>query len=47
MKQTKSKFPEIIKNIALIYVQNGDNEKALQAMAVARAEAPRFKFIID
>ena len=37
---TKSKFPEIIKNIALIYVQNGDNEKALQAMAVARAEAP-------
>ena len=38
---TKSKFPEIIKNIALIYVQNGDNEKALQAMAVARAEAPK------
>ena len=37
---TKSKFPEIIKNIALIYVQNGENEKALQAMAVARAEAP-------
>lgn len=37
---TKSKFPEIIKNIALIYVQNGDNEKALQAMKVARAEAP-------
>ena len=37
---TKSKFPEIIKNIALIYVQNGENEKALQAMTVARAEAP-------
>lgn len=37
---TKSKFPEIIKNIALIYVQNGNNEKALEAMAVARAEAP-------
>ena len=37
---TKSKFPEIIKNIALIYVQNGDNEKALQAMALARKEAP-------
>ena len=31
---TKSKFPEIIKNIALIYVQNGENEKALQAMAL-------------
>ena len=39
-EMTKSKFPEIIKNIALIYVQNGENEKALQAMAVARAEAP-------
>jgi tetratricopeptide (TPR) repeat protein len=37
---TKSKFPEIIKNIVLIYVQNGENEKALQAMTVARAEAP-------
>lgn len=37
---TKSKFPEIIKNIALIHVQNGENEKALQAMAVARAESP-------
>ncbi|MDG1373816.1 MAG: tetratricopeptide repeat protein [Flavobacteriaceae bacterium] len=40
VETTKSKFPEIIKNIALIYVQNGENEKALQAMAVARAEAP-------
>jgi tetratricopeptide (TPR) repeat protein len=39
-KKTESKFPEIIKNIALIYVQNGENEKALQAMAVARAESP-------
>ena len=37
---TKSKFPEIIKNIALIYVQNGNNEKALEAMAIARAEDP-------
>ena len=35
-----SKFPEIIKNIALIYMQNGDNEKALEAFAVARAEDP-------
>ena len=37
---TKSKFPEIIKNIALIYVQNGNNEKALEAMAIARVEDP-------
>ena len=37
---TKSKFPEIIKNIALIYVQNGETEHARQAMAVARADSP-------
>lgn len=37
---TKSKFPEIIKNIALIYVQNGNNEKALEAMAIAREQDP-------
>jgi len=37
---TSSKFPEIIKNIALIYVQNDDNEKALEAMAIARLEDP-------
>ena len=37
---TESKFPEIIKNIALIYVQNGDNEKALEAMAIAREQDP-------
>tara|TARA_B110001450_G_scaffold205685_1_gene195684 strand:+ start:75 stop:1346 length:1272 start_codon:yes stop_codon:yes gene_type:complete len=37
---TKSKFPEIIKNIALIYMQNGDNDKALEAFVVARLEDP-------
>jgi len=37
---TKSKFPEIVKNIALIYVQIGDNEKALEAIAIAKAEDP-------
>ncbi len=40
MKLTDSKFPEIIKNIALIYVQNGENDKALEAMSVARSENP-------
>tara|TARA_B110000967_G_scaffold206140_1_gene252149 strand:+ start:1630 stop:2886 length:1257 start_codon:yes stop_codon:yes gene_type:complete len=35
-----SKFPEIIKNMALIYVQNGENEKALEAMAIARENDP-------
>lgn len=38
--KSASKFPEIIKNMALIYVQNGDNEKALEAMAVARKNDP-------
>jgi len=37
---TESKKPEIVKNIALIYVSNGDNEKAIAAMKEARAERP-------
>lgn len=37
---TDSKKPEIVKNIALIYVSQGDNEKALAAMKDARAESP-------
>ncbi|WP_282136042.1 tetratricopeptide repeat protein [Seonamhaeicola maritimus] len=39
-KLTDSKKPEIVKNIALIYVSNGDNEKAIAAMKDARAESP-------
>ncbi|MDB2462676.1 tetratricopeptide repeat protein [Algibacter sp.] len=35
-----SKKPEIVKNIAFIYVSNGDNEKALTAIKEARAENP-------
>ena len=37
---TDSKKPEIVKNIALIYVNKGDNDKALAAMKDARAESP-------
>lgn len=37
---TDSKKPEIVKNIALIYVNKGDNEKAIAAMKDARAESP-------
>ena len=37
---TDSRFPEIIKNIALIYKERGDNDKALEAFAVARADDP-------
>ena len=36
-----SKLPEIVKNIALIYVQNGDNEAAMQAVKDARAMSPK------
>ncbi|OBQ56660.1 tetratricopeptide repeat protein [Tamlana sp. s12] len=39
-RTTESKKPEIVKNIALIYVSNGDNEKAIAAMKEARAESP-------
>jgi len=39
-KKEESKRPEIIKNIALIYVSNGDNEKAIAAMKEARAQSP-------
>tara|TARA_R110002049_G_scaffold142206_1_gene304046 strand:- start:4667 stop:5917 length:1251 start_codon:yes stop_codon:yes gene_type:complete len=39
-RKTESKKPEIVKNIALIYVNKGDDEKALAAMKDARAESP-------
>ncbi|WP_340076428.1 tetratricopeptide repeat protein [Leptobacterium sp. I13] len=37
---TESKFPEIIKNIALIYTQKGENEKAIEAIKEARKASP-------
>ncbi|WP_406683818.1 tetratricopeptide repeat protein [Seonamhaeicola sp. MEBiC1930] len=39
-KNTASKKPEIVKNIALIYVTNGNNDKAITALKDARAESP-------
>lgn len=39
-KKSESKSAEIIKNIALIYVNKGDNEKAVAAMKDARKENP-------
>ncbi|MDG5492889.1 tetratricopeptide repeat protein [Psychroserpens sp. SPM9] len=39
-KKTPSKYAEIVKNIALIHLSNGDNEKALDAMKVARDQNP-------
>ncbi|MWW23853.1 tetratricopeptide repeat protein [Algibacter lectus] len=37
---TESKKPEIVKNVALIYVSEGNNEKAIEAMKEARDENP-------
>jgi tetratricopeptide (TPR) repeat protein len=37
---TESKKGEIVKNVALIYINKGDNVKALEAMAKAREENP-------
>ena len=39
-EKSSSKSAEIVKNIALIYVSQGENEKALGAMADARSENP-------
>ncbi len=39
-EKAESKKAEIVKNIALIYVSQGEDEKALGAMADARAENP-------
>lgn len=39
-EQTESKFPEVVKNIALIYAEQGDNEKAMAAVQEARKSNP-------
>ncbi len=40
-ESSPSKFPEIVKNIALIYTQLGDNKKAMAAVKDARVENPK------
>lgn len=40
-ESSESLFPEIVKNIALIYAQLGDNDKAMEAVKVARASDPK------
>lgn len=40
-KETESRFPEIVKNIALIYSQQGKTEEAIAAVKEARAENPK------
>tara|TARA_B100001057_G_scaffold327439_1_gene327710 strand:+ start:2616 stop:3848 length:1233 start_codon:yes stop_codon:yes gene_type:complete len=39
-EETESKFPEIVKNIALIYKELGQNDKALAAIEAARTSNP-------
>jgi len=39
-EKTESKFPEIVKNIALIYAQMGDDDKAMMAVQEARISSP-------
>ena len=39
-EETESKFPEIVKNIAIIYKQIGQNDMALAAIETARASNP-------
>lgn len=39
-KKTESKSAEIVKNIALIHLSNGDDEKAAMAMKAAREQNP-------
>ena len=39
-KESDSKSAEIVKNIALIHLTNGDNEKAIEAMKEAREKNP-------
>ncbi|SFW46313.1 Tetratricopeptide repeat-containing protein [Sinomicrobium oceani] len=39
-EKTESRFPEIVKNIALIYSQKGDSEKAIEAVQEARKVDP-------
>ncbi|WP_412987923.1 tetratricopeptide repeat protein [Pontimicrobium sp. IMCC45349] len=39
-RNSASKLPEIVKNIALIYIQKGDSEKALGAIKLARKNFP-------
>ena len=38
---TENKAPSIIKNIAFIYVEKGDNEKAIEAIKTAREADPK------
>ncbi|MGS2763306.1 tetratricopeptide repeat protein [Sinomicrobium sp. M5D2P9] len=39
-EKSESRFPEIVKNIALIYSQKGDDEKAIEAVKEARKVDP-------
>lgn len=46
VRKTESKKGEILRNMTLIYMQNGDNEKANALMKSARAENPDDMFLM-
>jgi tetratricopeptide (TPR) repeat protein len=45
-ENSESRAAEIAKNIALIYITKGDNDKALEAMETARIENPGDKLLL-
>ncbi len=45
-ENSESRSAEIAKNIALIYITKGENDKALEAMATAREENPGDKLLL-
>ena len=44
--QTESRYPEIVKNIALIYVKKGEDELAIEAINEARSIQPEDLYLI-
>tara|TARA_B100000963_G_scaffold63669_1_gene51642 strand:- start:471 stop:1763 length:1293 start_codon:yes stop_codon:yes gene_type:complete len=44
--QTESRYPEIVKNIALIYVKKGEDEMAIEAINEARSIQPDDLYLI-
>ena len=44
--QTESRYPEIVKNIALIYVKKGEDELAIEAINEARSIQPDDLYLI-
>ncbi len=46
VRVTESRKGEILRNMTLIYIENGDNEKAMALMKTARAENPKDVYLM-